>query len=193
MDIIEIIAIAISVVSLIFAIFATIYARHSVTTSILVELKETYSTKEMNEAVHYLKKLREKHIDEIKENPYSFARKYLGTVSPDSHEWEMRRMVSHFYNHLGGLLENGLISEKIIFSLWAENDLSLISFLEPIETIIVEKFYSLPLDAEWLALRLLYRCQKWQRKQRKKLNKRFTIPQNPILYEKSLNQTKSSS
>lgn len=169
---------------------ASKYSRNSVITNILIKLRESYSTPEMTKAVHYLMNLKAKNTHEFNKNPYSFARKYLAKISPDSEEWEMRRMVSHFYNHVASLVENKLVNEEEIFAIWGINQIEIIELLEPIETIIGEKYYprdSLPYDEDWLALRLLEKCKKWNKKRlkRKKYKGSFTLPINTELYLKS--------
>lgn len=191
--IISLISAAAAIWSAIVAIQATKQARNSVTASILLDLTESYATKEMNDAVHYIVNLRSEHTREFAENPYVFARKYLTTISPNSPEWQMRRKLSHFYNHLATLVEGGIIDEKAIFSIWAATDISIIEFLEPIETAIQEKYYSLPYrNNEWTALRLLHRCQKWEKRQPKKKDPRFTLPRNTKLYAQSLEKPKDA-
>jgi hypothetical protein len=177
------------------AIQATKHARNSVRASIFLELMDRYSTKEMNEAIHYLKKLESDHKDEFEVNRYSFARKYLETISPTSPEWQMRRQVSHFYTYVASLIERGLIDEDAVFGVWGADQFSIIEFLEPIETVIGEKYY-MPLgvrdwhdigwcNTEWVALRLLHRGRKWQEKRQKGVDYRFTMPYKRDIYERS--------
>jgi len=181
--------------SVLIAIQATKHAKNSVRASIFLGLMDRYSTKEMNEAIHFLKKLETDHRDEIEANRYSFARKYLETISPTSQEWQMRRQVSHFYTYVASLIERGLIDEDAVFGVWGADQFSIIEFLEPIETVIGEKYYT-PLgvrdwhdmewrNTEWIALRLLDRGTKWQEKRRKGVDYRFTMPYKRDIYERS--------
>lgn len=130
--------------------------------------------------------LRKENLDEIKINPYTFARNYLLSISPESCEWAMRQKVSHFYNHAATLIQNGLIDEDIFFSIWGIDEFEIIEFLEPIETLIAELYYELPYNSEWSALRLLENGRNWQRKSEKSIDQRFSLPCNYDLYKKSL-------
>ena len=85
------------------------------------------------------------------------------------------------------MIETGLVDENIIFSsVVGPDDISIVELLEPIETIIKEKYFSLSSKNEWLALRLLNHARKWQKKRSSKIDVRFSLPANKKLYKESL-------
>ena len=162
--------------------------REQTTASIILELTKTYSTDEMNEAVYYLKKLRQENEKEFEENKYTFARKYLSTIKPDSREWNMRRMVSSFYGDMAVLIESEIVDDDAIFLSYGPQDISIIEFLEPIETVIKAKYYELKPNTEYIPARLLDKARKWQieRSEKLKTEEQFTIPLDKEKYSESL-------
>ena len=187
--VLSIVSIGIAVLSVFAAWLAAKYARQSVTTTILLELHKEYSSDEMNDAVRYIHELKEEHSAEFSDNPYRFARNYIKNIAIDSPEWKKRRMVSHFYNHLGNLIDRGLVNRKAVSSLWSEQDMAIIEILEPIETAICERDHLLPYPQEWLPLRLLNETHYWNKNHRRwwrRINPNFTLPRNTELYQASL-------
>ncbi len=166
-------------------------ARKSSAASIILELTKLYSSDEVSKGVYYLNKVKSENLNEFEKNRYSFARKYLENISPVSKEWKMRRNVSSFYGDVAGLIEAGLIDEEVVFtSVAGPDDIAIVEFLEPIETIIREKYYSLSENKEWVALRLLHRVREWEK--RGKTDQRFTLPNKPTLYSKSENSNNTN-
>jgi hypothetical protein len=161
-------------------------SREQTTASILFELTKIYSEEKISEAVYYLKKVWADHDQEFKKNRYAFARKYLNTIEIGSPEWRMRKSVSSFFGDMGAIVESGLIDEDVIFSSYGPDDIAIIEFLEPIETIIKEKYYPSTLKKENILLRFLHLSKEWQMKKEKVTCSEFSFPKDPDLYEKSL-------
>ena len=157
-------------------------SREQTAASILFELTKIYSEDKISEAVYYLRGVWSNHDQEFRENRYTFARKYLNTIEIGSSEWQMRQKVSSFYTDMAAIVEAGLIDEDVIFSSYGPDDIAII---EPIETIIKEKHYSLFPKKEHIALRFLFRCKDWDNRKKERITSRFSLPQDPDLYEKS--------
>jgi hypothetical protein len=160
-------------------------SRKQLTASVLLELRQIYSTDEMNRAVHYIGQLRRSSAAEFQENRYAFARRYIQGINPVSAEWAMRRKVSHFYSDVAALIEADCLNVDDLFTSYGTS-FEVIEFLEPIEVAIAEELNAMPYEQAWVALRLLARGREWQREQLQKgVDPRFKLPRDPELYERS--------
>lgn len=155
------------------------------TASVLLELRQIYSTDEMNRAVYYLHQLQKSSLVEFRSNRYSFARKYIETVESTSEEWVMRRRVSHFYSDVAALVEAGCIDVNDFFASYGSS-CEIIDFLEPIEVAIAERISGGPYRHEWVALRLLSKCRDWRRNEELRgVDPKFRAPTDLEMYQQS--------
>lgn len=138
-------AIVIALASAIFTLLLWLHQRKSMFHQALMDVQKEYRSAEMLYAVRELWNFYRTHPKDELVKEYERIRledeqriSALDKLDRLKHERNTlhyyRRLVSHFYHHLGALLINGILPRDIIFRSWSESDLRIIpEILVPIE------------------------------------------------------------